>query len=289
VSRSNMGTKTTLYQEDWHSKAWLTALEKLIAPSYSCATSSVQVALQACLELLGTRTEIIPVIMPVTSAPDTLSAVLRSGAHPLLLDVDEETLQMDAEQLNDSLRLVTEQDKVPVVLFNRPFGNPIRPELLEMIQDLPSIVDSRLVPRTDLGEDDLCCTFNIFDLTPLCGAGGFVIHGFSKQVKQIKQVATGVMGLGGALPELLAKKAVTEIKLDCIEPLEWVKVPNARRAVATLAAEGIEAVVAVFPLYKLEEVKRRYSEEPEYPIAEKVENSYICVSSKALTKVNKVL
>jgi len=206
-----------------------------------------------------------------------------------LLDVDEETLQMDVDQLKDALSLMAEGEKVPVVLFNRPFGNPIRPELLELVQDLPSIMDSRLVPRKDLGEDDLCCTFNIFDLTPLCGAGGFIIHGYAKQVKQLKQVATGVMGLGGILPELLAEKAVTEIKLDTIEPLEWVKVTNDRRAAATLASYDIEAVIAVFPLYKLDEVKRRYSEEPEYPIAEKVENSYICVSSKALTEVNKVL
>lgn len=284
-----MGTKTTLYLEDWHSKAWLTALEKLIAPKYSCATASVQVAVQSCLELLGTRTDDTAVIMPVTSAPDTLSAVLRSGSYPLLLDIDEETLQMDVEQLSESLSLMEEEEKVPVVLFNRPFGNPIRPELLEMVQDLPSIMDSRLVPHKDLGEDDLCCTFNIFDLTPLCGAGGFIIHGYAMQVKQLKQVASGVMGLGGGLPELLAEKAVIEIKLDCIEPLEWVKVPNSRRAVATLASHNIEAVVGVFPLFKLEEVKRRYSEEPEYPIAEKVENSYICVSSKALTKVNKIL
>jgi hypothetical protein len=288
-----MGTdKVTLYKEDWYSRTWTTCLEDYIAPKHSCATSSVQVAVQACLELLGTRTEVVPVIMPVTSAPDTLSAVLRSGAHPLLLDIDEVHLQMDVEQLKDALSLVAEEDKVPVVLFNRPFGDPIRPELLEMIQDLPSIMDARLEPHKHLGVDDLCCTFNIFDLTPVCGGGGFVIHGFSKQVKQIKQVATGVMGLGGRLPELLAERAFTEIKCldhDVPEPLEWIKVPNARRAAATLASHNIEAVVSVFPLYKLEEVKRRYSEEPEYPIAEKVENSYICVSPEAAYRVNQIL
>lgn len=284
-----MGTKTTLYQEDWHSKEWLTTLEDMIAPKHSCATSSVQIAVQACLELLGTRTDVIPLILPVTAAPDTLSAVLRSGAHPLLLDIEEHTLQMDVGLLKEAIDLLAQEDKVPVVLFNRPFGDPIRPELLELVQDCPSIVDSRLVPHEDLGVDDLCCTFNIFDMTPLCGSGGFIIHKFPPQVRQLKQVVSGFLGLGGLLPELTAEYVVTELKHGIPEPLDWVKVPNARRAVATLAAEGIEAVVAVFPLHNLDEVRRRYTEEPEYPVAEKVENTYICVSSKALSRVNRIL
>lgn len=298
-----MGNKIPLYgPKDWFALENLSYLEDFIAPDFTCATDSVQTAIQSCLELLGARAAPIPVILPVTSAPDTLSAVLRSGAHPLLLDIEEETLQMDPEQLKEAIELVSKEEQVPVVLFNRPFGLPIRPELLEQVLDLPSICDSRVVPHKDLGLDDMQCAFNVFDLAPLCGGGAAIIHPFPAQVKHLKAVRSGVMGLSGALSETQAEMASGKLLsyehdinvyrevvnqlmsygLETMTPAQWpaplwVKVSNAKRTVAHLLSYGIQAVVSLCPLHILDEVKRRYVEEPEYPVAAELQNRFICI------------
>jgi dTDP-4-amino-4,6-dideoxygalactose transaminase len=295
--------KISLYgEEDWFSLKHLSALEMYIAGKHTCATNTVQTAVQACLELLGTRADVVPVIMPVTAPPDTLAAVLRSGAHPLLLGIDEETLQIDLEQLKDAIAMLEEDERVPIVLLNRPFGQPVRPELSEVIADLPSVCDSRLLPHPELEEDDLPCSFNIFDLTPICGSGAVIVHPFVTQVKQLKEVRNGPMGLAGALPEQQAKHALAVLKsfplqvklyeeslnqlmsygLDVMGPSKWpaplwIKVPNARLIVAHLASYDIASAVGLHPLYGLDEVKRRYKEDPEYPVAEKLENSFVCI------------
>ena len=56
--------------------------------------------------------------------------------------------------------------------------------------------------------------------------------------------------------------------------------PDAEKAILTLNAADIESVKSVVPLYILDEVKRRYKEVPEYPVAEKLFNKYICLSSE---------
>lgn len=292
----------------------LEELEQLVAGPYACATASVQIAVQSCLELLGARVDVIPVIMPVTSAPDTLSAVLRAGGHPLLLDIEEEYLQMDPAQLRDALDMLEEQNRVPVILFNRPFRMPVREELLELVLDYPSIVDSRVVPSEQLSGPDISCTFNVFDLSTVCGAGALVIHKFPEQVDQLKMVRSGPMGLDGALPEMLAEEAVhvqsywqttrehywgevekfigTEHQImgPSTEPgVVWLKVDNARRTGATLKSYGIEAAIGLAPLYDIEEVKRRYQEEPEYPVTKALENSFVCFNYEDIDKALKVL
>lgn len=296
----------TVTGDDWDSHEHLHKLERYIAKNHTVACNSVQTAIQICCEILGTRTEIIPVIMPVTAPPDTLAAVLRSGAHPLLLDIDETTLQMRADQLEIAL----EEAKTAIVLLNRPGGAPVDERLQELIADQPSICDARLVSNPSLGVEDLPCVFNVFDLSPLVGSGGVIVHKFTKQVDQLKIVRSGIMGHSGALSEPQAKLALEYLKdrwnhwvevhqrrcerlvggleahAGCgilpYEPGKWpsplyLKVPNAKRAVAHLQSYGIEAALGVFPLHRLEEVRIRYREAPEYPYAEKLEQEIICL------------
>jgi hypothetical protein len=281
--RDTMGTRT-LYKEDWFSYEHLQALEDYTCAEFSCAFSSVQYAVQACLELLGARTAPVPVLMSVTAPPDTLAGVLRAGGHPLLIDIDEETLQIDEEFLKDAISLLEEDKNIPVVLLTRPLGTVISDSMLEIIADVPSILDARVLPHSYLSPEELSCTFNIFDLTPVCGTGAVVIHRFEKQVEQLKQVRSGPMGLGAHLSELDAQFALNELQAlgerAGDSPVTWVKVPDAEKAVLTLNAADIESVKSVVPLYLLEEVKRRYKEVPEYPVAEKLFNKYICVSSE---------
>ena len=211
---------------------------------------------------------------------------------------------MDPEQLKEAIELVSKEGQVPVVLFNRPFGLPVRPELLEQALDLPSICDSRVVPHKDLGLDDMQCAFNVFDLAPLCGGGAAIIHPFPAQVKHLKAVRSGVMGLSGALSEPQAEMAVGAIEnyedrinvyrevvnqlmsygLEIMPPAQWpaplwVKVTNARKTVAHLLSYEIQAVVSLCPLHTLDEVKRRYAETPEYSVVTKLHNRFVCIPS----------
>lgn len=297
--------KISLYGvEDWSSQRHLDSLEAYIAKGHTCVTNGVQTAVQACLELLGTRSSVVPVILPITASPDTLAGVLRAGAHPLLLDIDEETLQMDPAQLQEAIELLAQDEKVPIVFFNRPFGSPVRPELLDQVEELCSVCVADVIPHPDLVEEDLPAVFNIFDLTPVCGNGAAIIHVFHAQVKQLKAVRSAPIGLDAALSETQAKHVLANLKSFPLEvslyknvvcsfleepeapehllhskwpaPL-WFRVPNARRVVAHLASYDIEASVGIQPLYNLEEVKGRYMEDPEYPVADKLQNSFVCV------------
>lgn len=292
---------TTFYIEDWFSHQHLKKLEKLIAPGYSCAFDSVQNAVQAACELLGTRIDVVPVILPVTAPPDTLAAVLRAGCHPLLLDIEEDTLQMDPIQLKEAIDMVEGDEKVPIVLFTRPAGLPINPELLKMVEDLPSIADTRLLPHPELVGEDVPCSFNIFDLTPICGSGAVIVHAFEDNLTNLREVRSGPMGLNAALPEQQAKHAHAVLgcfdvelaiykdvagyfaqHLPVLGPSRWpapvwVRADNARKVAAHLASYDIEAKIGLYPLYKLEEVRRRYAEDPEYLVAESLENSFLCI------------
>lgn len=295
----------TLDGRDWLGGEYLNQLESFIGARYTCACSSVQIALQSCLELMGTRTDMIPVVMPVTAAPDALSAVLRAGGRPMLLDIDENTLQMDPEQMKVAL----EELEVAIIFFTRPGGMPVDDRLIELAKDYPSIVDSRLAPHPDMGSDDLPAVFNVFDLTSVCGGGGVIVHKFKEQVAQLKIVRSGVMGHAGALSELQAQHALQELKkmpeyqaqhqqtaskiIDSLKAQDlsdilpyaaskwpsplYIWVPNAYTVAAHLNSYGFETLMGVYPLCRLAEVRRRYIEEPEYPMAEKLMKEVICV------------
>lgn len=296
------------------------ALENYIAPSFTTAFNTNQTAIQACLELLGSRSALTPIIMPVTAPPDTVAAALRSGGHPLLLDIEEDTLQMSPKQLQEALEAL----ETPVVLLTRPGGRVVDPRLETLVEDYPTICDSRLIPHNDLTRGDLPAVFNVFDLSPVVGAGSVVLHASSEQVKLLKLVRSGVIGHDGALPGLLASDAQLRIDTDLgdwigaydqatdtysglldsgefpdIIPFatgEWpsayyVKVPNAKKAIAQLHGVGVKALLGVYPLYNLEEIRRRYVEEPDYPVAEKLSNKVLCLPANlnVLGKEEKVL
>lgn len=269
-------------------------LEQHFGPT-AVAFNTYQGAMSAILEVLGSRSAIIPVVMAITAAPDTLAAVLRAGGDPILLDIHPQTLQIDPEMLREVLTEV----KVAVVILARPGGQPVDPALLELTKDLPTILDSRLLPRQHVAEDCVC-TFSVFDLSAVIGAGGIVIHKFQEQVNDLKKVRNGLLGLSGNLNSILAAYALKQLKTDpelharqfnqevvvshyanllkekIVVPYtdspEWpyfiVRVENADTVVAHLHSQGITAMKPVFPLHLLSDVNRRWMEKPEYPVAE---------------------
>lgn len=294
--------RISLYREDWHANTVVSELEDLIAKDLCVSFNSVQSSIQACLELMGTRVAEIPVVMPVTAGPDVIAAVLRAGAHPILLDIDEEYLQMNPDDLKEVIDYISENEATPIVLLEKPVGVSLRASLITLIQDVPSISVYRGYPNPNMTEADLQCAFNVFDLTSAVGGGSIVLHAFTEQVKHLKLVRSGVMGLSASLTNFRAsklkelykdfhedQKSYNRIKekyensgLEVVLPSKWplpiwVKVENAKKAVAHLKDCGVESVVALFPLSDLDEVKNRFTEEPDYPVAEKLKNRFICV------------
>lgn len=288
---------------DWEAQTNLYELESYIAGNHALACHSCQIAIQIVLEGLGTRTQPVPVAMPVTAPPDTIAAVLRAGATPLLTDIDEGTLQMKPEHL----RMIIEDLGTVIVLLTRPGGQYVDKQLLDLVKDLPTVIDSRLVPHPQLTADDLVGSFNVFDLTSVLGSGGVIIHKFPKQVHQLRTIRSGLIGNAAALSEPAAEKALQSLigynnnghrrvatkYHECFKPLQkrgilpmepslwpsplYVSVPNAKVTVAHLHTYGIEAALAVYPLYNLEEIRRRYTQDPEYPVAERLQQTFICL------------
>lgn len=291
---------------DWQAHEHLHKLESHLSFRNTVAFNSVQTALVATLELLGTRTHMHPVVLPVTAPPDVISATLRSGGHPLLLDIEEKTLQMRPEQVQEALSSL----EAAIVILTRPGGMPVSEELLELVEDYPTVLDARLVPHNQLGMEDLVATFNVYDFTQLSGNGAAVIHKFPKQVNQLRVVRSGIMGHNAAMSEGDAHRAHAELtKLfdsycetytmrveeyrtlleeatdrDILlydggkwpSPL-YIRVPNARKVVAHLDSFGFEAALGCFPLYNLGEIRMRYQEDPDYPYADALSNQIVAL------------
>jgi dTDP-4-amino-4,6-dideoxygalactose transaminase len=278
-------------------------LEQFLGPA-SAVFSTYQAAITATLEVMGSRTHELPVIMSISASPDTIAAVLRSGATPLLLDINPNTLQLDTSLLKE----VLEELEAAVVILDRPAGLSIDPELLEIVDDLPTIIDTRLIPSLDMAE--ACVgTFTVFDLGPMIGTGAVVIHKYADQLNELKIVRNGVLGLAAHLndtlsllaydclkadPTLAKRKAVQkgvvetyaslfEGKLDCIltQDTEWpyfvVFVDNADKVIAHLHSYDIAALKPIYPLHLLPNISRRWAEKPEYPNVESIYNNLVAL------------
>lgn len=293
----------------------VTELSKLESYFGSAAVvfGSYQSGIASILELLGSRTHDIPVVMPITTSPDVLAAVLRAGANPFLLDIEDEYCQLDPEILED----VVKELKSAVVILHRPAGLPVNPRLLEVCKDLPTIIDTRLPPSLSM-KDDCVGTFTVFDLSPVIGTGSVVVHKYVQQIAELKLIRNGVLGLGANLNEILSIVALKRLKEDphlekrkAVQlkvaslyaehfeeslttdnyPYFMIEVEDADRVVAFLHGEGISAGKPIFPLHLLPEVSKRWAESPSYPVAEALRNKYVALPVHAgiLDKVSFVL
>lgn len=302
----SLGTdRVSLYRLDWFTNENVEALESGLAKGYCVAFNNTQNAIQACLELMGTREKGLAVIMSVASSPDEIAAVMRSGANPILLDIEEEYLQIDPKLLSEILPALEEDEIVPIMLLNKPVGDVVNPALLALIQNFPSIGVYRGFVDQEMTEEHFQCAFNIMDLTDMAGAGAIVFHPYQEQIKHLKLVRSGIMGLNSNMPETLAmsinemldterdlnQEAYDEIvkkyedsNLEVMPftkfpSVIWVKVKDAKLTAAQLKSFGIDAQLAMLPLYDIPEIRKRWPEEPDYPTAEKLKNSFICVPS----------
>lgn len=279
-----------------------TAIKKLegLFSDQVVVVASYQMALQMCFELLGTRSHVTPVLMPITASPATLSAALRSGTHPALLDISAETLQMSTEAVN-----AVSEDLVEgtLAVLTQPAGSVVDARLVDALKDVPYLLDTGL-PPVALQETD--AVFSVYDLTPVVGAGAVIHTKYTKQLGDLRELRSGVLGYEGHLPAVLCEQACqripelrerqrvteriiaqyAELFAPVLSPLFdhsaqapylFLAVSDAEHVISQLRKYEIEAKKAVFSLSNSDLVRMRWEEVPEYPNTEALENRVVAL------------
>lgn len=260
----------------------LIKLEKYLAGGL--AFSSNQAAITACLELLGSRLRPISVIMPVNAPYDALMGVIRANARPVITDVDPISFQANVSQVIEALVDLPEA----VVYLNRPGGLPVDKELLEAVQSVPTICDARVLPV----EKDMLFTFNVYDISLLVGEGAVLYHKYEEQVTELKQIRADAKA---ELPEISSalafnrlpqmstypdgsvytqliekseKSGIIGYNCSLPNPTYLIKVKDAQAVGQHFSKLGIQIGSGCLPVYKYPIARKRWTQEPNYPVAE---------------------
>lgn len=267
--------------------------------------NSNQSAISACLELMGSRVGELFCVMPVTAPKDAVQGVIRAGAMPILLDISPADLQLATEPVVELLESVPNA----VVYLTRPGGLPIRPELLEAVQEVPTIIDSRLPPveRTFLG------TFNLYDLSGMIGQGSLLYHHDTEKVNELKIIRDMS---NTHVPELLVGlfvrrwREIGKLK-DTSQYTELLEISNesgiigyksvtptytflamvsdAGGALEALNTQGYKAELGLIPVYTYADMRKRWKEEPDYPVAESLKNKVLLLPNHPLNSAGEIL
>lgn len=280
-------------------------LEAILGPRTSIVVNSYQSALQMCFEVLGTADPevVIPIIMPVSAAPSTAAAAWHARGALVLMDVDEESLQMRPDELQETLDNL---EHGAIVVFNRPGGQAITKELLDVVYNrCPVVVDSRVAPKLPLNGDDLVGDFIVYDIG-FGHDGAFVLHRYTEQLAQMHEWRSGLLGHSADMTPSQAARARSgltqlndqrineqeavkryqaalkdKVKILFNESPHWpylvIEVADADLALAHLASLNVEVYRAVTPLHTLQPFRERFAEEdnPEYPRAEALSKRFI--------------
>lgn len=274
------------------------------SPKNAINFSTYQAGLQALLEAFGTRTNPIPVVLSILASPQTIAATLRAGGHPILLDVDVD-LQMDV----DVLKGVLADLPTAVVLLDSYEGQPASQALVEAAKSYPTVHVHHAIPCTAFTAG----SFAVFDLSPL-GGGGLVYTTWADCLKDLRIIRDGLLGHDSRLKfenidcyknslVSLAQEYTTRVlnsqslHLKIIEqfsnqtqikpvfntqmtycvPYKMIYTPNAKRVVAHLDSYGIEVKEGCYPLHQVPELRNRWEQTPDYPNADKLGKSVVCL------------
>lgn len=286
----------------------LTALEDFFGGSHAIVVNTKQTAIQLCLEMMGTRTHMIPVVLPVTASLETFTGVLWSGAMPIILDVDTSTLQVKLDDLQELLS----DGEGAVVVLDRPGGYPVPPPVLDAVQDVPTIAVVRCPPHECLDQLHLDATFTIFDLNEVIGTGAVIFHKFQLQQWLLRGLRGGPLGHKAWLTEELCQKALDRLHglqyreltyyavheafawelnargsnvilwdaADLIGPI-YLHVPDAQKMVQHLNAHNIPCRQTFYPLHSIPEVGKRLpnKDKADYSGAEMLHQHTILIPS----------
>ena len=287
-----------------HVVPYETDLDKFF--KHAVPVNSYQTALQICLEALGAVSPDTTIILPVTSSTETITAAIRAGGYPCLLDIKEDTLQMNPEHLKEVLTTY----KSAVVILNFPGGWDIDPELVAICSkyNVPTVIDSRLPPS--LNNYGPKGTFTVYDFAPFIGSGALIYPEYDSYKSSLLLIRSGILGhfahmsspqcnavLGldykkffsdkvevvGDYKEICAGKKV-KLKFDHFDRYVLIERDNAKAVISKLSLLGFEAVQACVPLYTYDVLKSRWQEDPSdmYPIAARMHDRIIALPTSGV-------
>lgn len=215
------------------------ALEKELGSAY-LAFNSVHNAVQACVEILGSRSHMIVAVVPVTISSEILAGIMRGGAHPMMLDTDKEGVFYDPEVLAEALEAL---DGAALVFLPRTARDKEPEAVSALLEGVPTVAVNYCTPG---GYDFLpAASFEIYHLSPWVDQGAVVRTEFAEQLEDLRRVRSGALGLAAKLPLFLDQHAA-EVG---VRPTR--SVPASRK-----------------PLHLEPEIARRWVEAPSYPNAE---------------------
>jgi len=114
---------------------------ELVGVEHAVALSSATAGLHLGLEALGVQEGEYVAMSPYTFAA-TAEVTRYLGAHPLFVDIDPETLNIDASRLDEALRNAGSHTRVPVVLPVHIGGLPCPMHEIRQVIDQPHIRNS---------------------------------------------------------------------------------------------------------------------------------------------------
>jgi hypothetical protein len=200
----------------------------------SASFNSIHNAVQACLEMLQSRSKELVVLASVVTPTAVMSAVVRSGALPLIVDLDSKYRQLSYKDLRE----IKEEVSLPMcVILERTVNKDINPSLLESVQDIPVIVVNYFTPTNN--QAPLPGHFNVFILP----YGALVQSEY--ELADIKNIRSGSLGLCADLDtvsDLYNCGYVADENKPCIRSYSLLHLDN--------------------------NWKKRWEQQPSYPIAQ---------------------
>jgi perosamine synthetase len=211
-------------------EAFEDGMARLTGTSGGVGVNSGTIGLQIAMEALG----IGPgdeVIAPAFTFVGTINAIARTGAKPVLVDVEEDTLNMDPERAREAIGPKTRAIMV-VHLFGRPAGMDellamSREHELFLIEDACEAIGAtyRQRPAGGLGDAGV---FGFYPNKPVAtGEGGMIVGrdpGFLNRCRQLRNQGidtvtgtrhAGLPGFSARLSELHA--AIGKVQLTRLE------------------------------------------------------------------------
>ncbi|MDB4963258.1 MAG: UDP-4-amino-4-deoxy-L-arabinose--oxoglutarate aminotransferase [Myxococcales bacterium] len=129
-------------------RAFEAAFAKLVGAKHAIAVNSCTAAMHLALEAIGVKAGDKVLTTPYTFAA-TAEVIRYMGAHPLFVDVDPETFNLDLAKVADTLR----REKVAAIMPVHMAGEPVDINALhELAGDIPIIEDAAHALPTRLGD-----------------------------------------------------------------------------------------------------------------------------------------
>jgi len=260
-----------------------------IISDYAIFVPSVHAAVLAILEALGSRSLGIPAALPITISPEIFSATLRSGAVPMVLDIDS-----NFRINNSQVQTVIEE-----------LGNPVIISEGGTQQDYPDLV-SIVINRCNYLVD-LICISNIEQIDAAVqrrdyitvvdlGSCACILSKYIDLNSDIERVTSGILGhysqrllndVSLALANTWSGYSNLEdtytalasrlgIDLGIIDGKATAQVDDVDKTIAGMYLDDIETARGIMPLHYIPGIKELWAEKgASYPMAEKYSSKYI--------------